>query len=133
MSASNDPKPNPPGWESQIENLQDASREAFQRQDVETLRRLWAEEFMVNSPMGRVLDREKALELLAAGVIRHASYEERVEEIRRRGDVVVVMGHDVITDAPGGPPVVRRFTNIWAEADGTWRLIARHAHPTGKP
>ena len=120
-------------WRSQIEELQDQSREAFLGRDIARLQSLWAGEFVVNSPMGRVLDRSQALDLLQRGVISHASYDEHVEVIKRHGDAVIVMGHDVITDAPGGPPILRRFTNVWRAAGGSWQLVARHAHPAGKP
>lgn len=120
-------------WQRQIEELQDQSRRAFLDRDIPRLRLLWSDGFVVNSPMGRVLERGQALDLLEKGVISHASYDEHVEVIKRHGDSVVVMGHDVITDSPGGPPIVRRFTNLWRAAGGSWQLVARHANPVAKP
>lgn len=125
--------PAQPGWRAVIESLQNRGREAFLAQDIGRLKTLWAEGFMVNSPMGRVLHREQALDLLAKGVISHASYEEHIEAVERTGDVVVVMGRDVITDIPGGPEILRRFTNVWTPDGDSWQMIARHAHPFCAP
>ena len=58
-------------------------------------------------------------------------YEERIEAMKRYGDVVVVMGHDLATDKPGMLPVRRRFTNVWRHDGDAWRMVARHAQPAG--
>lgn len=87
-----------------------------------------SDEFIVNSPIGRILTKSEMLSLLERGVIRHFSYEEHIELMTRRGDHVVVMGYDVVTNAPEGPQIRRRFTNVWAESADSWQLVARHAH-----
>jgi hypothetical protein len=43
-----------------------------------------------------------------------------------------------ITDAPSaglmaGRVVTRRFTNIWKNEGGTWRLFVRHANVVANP
>jgi ketosteroid isomerase-like protein len=122
-----------PAWRQQIGELQDEARRAFLAQDVNGMGRILSDDFVVNSPVGRVLTRGEVLDLLRRGVIRHFSYEEQVELMTRRGDLAVVMGREVVTNAPDGPPVTRRFTNIWREAADSWKLVARHAQQMTEP
>jgi len=132
MNPAKIPDPHQADWQRQIEELEDQSRQAFLEQDIDRLRILWSDDMVVNSPLNRVLDRNQVLDLLQRGVIRHSSFDVHIEVIRRHGDLVTVMGRDVVTDTPGAPPVQRRFTNVWCTAGGSWQLVARHAHPIGQ-
>jgi hypothetical protein len=120
-------------WKRQIEDLQTRSRLAYLAKDIEQLNAFWSEEFVVNSPMGRVMPRDEVLRLLQGDVISHISYEERIETMVRFDDVVVVMGGDVVVNRPSTPEVPRRFTNVWRAAGDSWRLVARHAGPALPP
>src|SRR5690348_7072776 len=115
-------------WQEEIREVQRESVRAFLEQDVEGLATLVHDGLAVNSPLGTVLTKSKMLELLQRGVIRHFSYEEQIESMTRFGDCVVVLGSDVVTNAADGPPVRRRFTNVWQRMNGAWVMIARHAH-----
>lgn len=132
----------PPTWEAEIRALEEQARAAFLAADITTLQRLWADGYVVNSPLNSVHRKEKVLELLQAGRIRHSSYVIEVEHISRHGDTVVVMGRDTVTDPPDGAVTHRRYTNIWQWDGGAWRSTARHAnrvsappsvHPVGTP
>jgi ketosteroid isomerase-like protein len=114
-------------WEPEIRALEEQARVAFLDGDVETLERLWADAYIVNSPLDRVHRKAQVLDLLQSGRIRHATYECEIEQISRYGDVVVVMGHDRVTGPPAGD-AQRRYTNVWQLDNGQWRSIARHAH-----
>ena len=115
-----------PAWEREIRDLEEAARVAFLNADIPALTRLWAEHFIVNSPLERINDKSQVLALLQAGRIRHATYECDIEHISRHGDVVIVMGQDRVTGPPAGN-ARRRYTNVWQLQDGQWRSIARHA------
>ena len=116
-----------PTWERDIRGLEDEVRVAFLQADTDSLTNLWADGFTVNSPLDRVYDRAKVLDLIEAGKIRHTTYECEIEHISRHYDVVVVMGHDRVTGPPDGSVTRRRYTNIWQLQGGRWRTIARHA------
>ena len=116
-------------WRRQIAALQEEGRKAFLAANILRLRSIFSDELLVNSPIHRVHDQEKVLELLERGVIRHSSSVEHIEAMERRGNLVVVMGEDVVTDPPKHEPVRRRFTNVWRADGDSWRLVVRHATP----
>ncbi|HEV7427494.1 MAG TPA: nuclear transport factor 2 family protein [Thermoanaerobaculia bacterium] len=114
-------------WQDEIKRLEEECRIAFLGQDLERLRQLWSENLAVNSPINRVHDRSQVLDLLEKGIIRHVSLDQHIERMERYADVAVVMGHDVVKNAPEGPAITRRFTNVWSATNGSWQLIARQA------
>ena len=120
-------------WQTQVRALEDQARLAFLARDVDSLRELWSDDLVINSPRDLVIDKDQALDHLARGLIAHLSYEEEIEVLRRHEDIVTVMGRDVVIDAEGTPPVRRRFTNVWRAEGGSWRMIARHANKSGLP
>jgi ketosteroid isomerase-like protein len=116
-------------WEADIRALEEEARLAFLNADLNTLDRLWAEAYVVNSPLQQVLRKANVLELLKTGRIRHQAFDVEIEHLSRHGDLVVVMGRDSVIDPPDGIRSRRRFTNVWTRSsDGTWRAVARHAH-----
>jgi hypothetical protein len=116
-----------PDWQQEIATIEEECRLAFLAQNTRRLRELWAEGLVVNSPLSRIHDRDTVLDLLERGIIRHVWMEQEIESITRHADVVVVMGRDAVRNAEDGPVVSRRFTNVWAAANGAWQLIARQA------
>jgi hypothetical protein len=128
MNPSNISNAQQPIWQRQVGELQDQARRAFLAQDIDKLSPILSDEFIVNSPINRILTKGEMLELLQRGVIRHFSYDEQIELMTRHGDLVVVMGHDIVTNRVDAPPIRRRFTNVWCETSDSWQLIARHAN-----
>ena len=118
----------PTTWTNEVRACEDALREAFLNADIPGLDRLLADQYVVNSPLQRVLEKASLLQLVRAGRIRHLSFESEIETLVRHGDTVIVMGHDVVTDPPDGAVSRRRYTNLWQKQNGEWRSIARHAH-----
>jgi len=116
-------------WRKQITELQEEGRRAFLSADVGRLREIFADDLIVNSPIHRIHDKSQVLDLLEKGIVRHSSSVEHIETMKRQGDLVTVMGYDVVTDPPDDKPVRRRFTNVWRANEDSWRLIIRHATP----
>ena len=116
-----------------IQNLQ-----ATLTKDTVTLLKNWAADFTVNNPMNKIekggrntLDRPVITQL------EYASFVRNVEHAMVKGDVVILMGSEVVVPkAVNGTPgrtINRRFTNIWQKQDGEWKLIARHANEVCNP
>ena len=119
--------------EDVIRQLEEQERQAVLQQDIATLERLWAEEFIVNNPQNQISpSRDSVLALVKDGLIRYATFERRIESICFSADIAIVMGAETVEpvgDAPrAGGTVERRFTNIWRKQDATWHMIARHAN-----
>lgn len=113
--------------------LDERLREALHDHDVETVELLYAPEFSINSPAGRVQTREETIELIRGRGMRQVGATRSIEAAYRSGDdVVVIMGYEsFVWEAPGyefdGRSTARRFTNVWRRADGRWQHIARQA------
>jgi ketosteroid isomerase-like protein len=118
----------PSDWQEEIHSLERENCRAFVARDFEALDRMWSDDLAINSPINRVHDKKRLLELLRAGKISHASLECHAELTLRHDQYVVVMGHEQLTDRPGEGLVRRRYTNIWRLEQGSWRLVVRHAN-----
>lgn len=124
--------------ENIVRKLDDQERVAALDRDVPALRRLWSEQFTVNAPNNQVvIGRQAVLDtFVVAGVINFSTFERQIEFVRVDGHFVFIMGLETlvpVADAPAagliaGRTTRRRFTNIWKDEDGTWRLYARHAN-----
>ncbi|MCC5848297.1 MAG: nuclear transport factor 2 family protein [Verrucomicrobia bacterium] len=118
---------------AKIRALEKEMAVALVETDVETLLRLWAEDFMVNNPGNTVLsNRAQVMERVHAGIIQYESFAQNIEEIRVYENIVMVMGEETVLPSDGAPGagqlLKRRFTNIWMRKDDTWILTARHAN-----
>ena len=124
--------------EDHVRSLDDQERIAALKRDIPALERLWPEEFIVNAPNNQVVvGRRAVLEtFVRAGVINFSIFERQIELIRADGTFVIIMGLETVepvSDAPSaglvaGRTIKRRFTNIWKNEAGTWRLFVRHAN-----
>jgi hypothetical protein len=120
-----------PSVDPVIRSLEDEERLAVLRGDVDSLRRLWSEQFTVNTPLNRISpDRAAVLELVRRGSLQYSSFDRRIEQLRVLGDLAIVMGAEAVQPVanPPVPPVQRRFTHVWRNEAGSWRLLARHAN-----
>ena len=124
--------------EQRVRALDDQERIAALQRDVSALERLWSDQLAVNAPNNQVVVGKRAVldTFVGAGVINFSTYERQIEFIRADGVFVIIMGLETIkpiSDAPSaglvaGRTVNRRFTNIWKDEAGSWRLFARHAN-----
>ena len=124
--------------EDQIRALDDAERRATLARDVAAIERLLSPDFFVNAPNNRVVvGREAMLDVFVrSGIIDFGQFDRTIEHVHVDSDFVFVMGLETVTpknDAPSagltaGRTIQRRFTNIWKNEDGVWRLFARHAN-----
>jgi ketosteroid isomerase-like protein len=124
--------------EELVRSLDDQERVAALNRDVPALERLWSDHFVVNAPNNQVVvGRQENLDtFVRGGVINFSSFERTIEFVQVDGDFGVLMGLETVvprTDVPSaglvaGQVIRRRFTNIWKNEGGTWRLYWRHAN-----
>ena len=113
-----------------VRDLDDQERVAVMKADVKVLERLWSEQLIVNAPNNKVvIGRAGLLDALAgAGVVPFSSFERTIEFARVDGDDVFLMGSETVRHTDSDRPIRRRFTHVWKNEMGTWRLYARHAN-----
>ena len=119
--------------EQEIRRLDLAHADAILRRDVETLKKLIAEDAVTNHPTNKIVkEREGIFELIRNGTINYSSFAREPETFLFYKDMVVVMGNETLTladNASGaGKTVRRRYTNVWMKQKGKWLLSVRHAH-----
>jgi ketosteroid isomerase-like protein len=124
--------------EQRVRALDDEERLAALKRDVPALERLWSDQFLLNAPNNKVVvGRRAALDVFVrSGIINFSKFERQIEYIHADGPYVIIMGLETvqpISHAPSaglvaGQLVKRRFTNIWKNETGTWRLFVRHAN-----
>lgn len=120
-------------WEQDVRAAEQRHLAAFGSDDAVAIEALLSNDFFVNSPRYEILDKAQLMGLVRSGVLNTQSFDQKIEQIRRFGDIAVVMGGDSVVFAPPAPnagqPIRRRFTDIWRLEDGEWRFVARHANP----
>lgn len=116
-----------------IRDLEMKEIKAVADKNIEELRTIWAEDFMVNNPFNRVVHgRQEVIDRIESGFINYSSFEREIESIMILDDIVIVMGLETIIPLGGGYEtgltIHRRYTNIWKQKDGKWMVRARHAN-----
>jgi hypothetical protein len=90
-----------------------------------------AADLIVNSPLGTINRRDDTLAAFGRGLIRYSSFERQIEYAGKLGEFVVMMGNEILApkgNAPNAGKIVhRRFTDIWRNEAGVWRLVLRQA------
>jgi ketosteroid isomerase-like protein len=124
--------------EEHVRSLDDQEWIAALKRDLPALERLWSDQFTVNAPNNQVVVGKRAVldTFVRAGVVNFSMFERQIEFIRADGSFVIIMGLETVQpigDAPSaglvaGQIIKRRFTNVWKNEAGTWRLFARHAN-----
>ena len=113
-----------------VRELDEQERVAVMKADVKALERLWSEQLILNAPNNKVvIGRAGLLDALAgANVVPFKSFERTIEFARVDGDYVFLMGSETVRHPDSDRPIRRRFTHVWKNELGTWRLYARHAN-----
>ncbi len=116
-----------------IRQLDGAHATAIFKGDSLALDSLMDDEVTVNHPTNRIVkEKNELLSLIRQGIIRYTTFERTPELFLFYENTVIVMGSEQVTPAPGAPNagklIHRRYTNIWMNKNGKWRLVARHAN-----
>ena len=120
------------GIEKVIRDLEDKSLKAILDSDTMTLKKMWAPEFMVNTPRNDVAEnRDAVLKIQKEGLIDYSSFTRTIEKMQIQKDVVITMGYETYVPKANlprsGQTIKRRFINVWMKKNGEWQHIARQA------
>ncbi|MEP7268722.1 MAG: nuclear transport factor 2 family protein [Saprospiraceae bacterium] len=126
-----------PQSEEEIKNLEQMEVKAVQEKDTITLKKLWDKEYVVNNPDNKVVLAVPNSVFRPVLNKPRTFFTREVEHISIRGNIAFSMGNETIIpggDLPkAGQIVKRRYTNIWMNVDGSWKLVARHANEICSP
>ncbi|HZS44749.1 MAG TPA: nuclear transport factor 2 family protein [Blastocatellia bacterium] len=112
--------------DAEIRRLDDQVRMAMLQKDIQALKHLCSEDFVVTNPFNQVVPLQQVLQAVEAGRINHSAFEREIEYLRTYTDSAVVMGRETVVD--DGRTINRRYTEVWLKQDGRWQLVARHAN-----
>jgi ketosteroid isomerase-like protein len=103
---------------------------AIRAHDADGVRSVWASDFVVNSPNNEVLNREQVISVMASDFLDYRDFRKHITFVGEKPEITVVMGYDTMIPIKGpgaGRQIMRPFTDIWAQRDGAWVLVARQA------
>ena len=104
--------------EAEIRRLEQTGATAILNGDTNTLKQIWAQEFLVNTPRNQVTEtRDSILLIEKAGMLDYSTYEKIIERMQFQKNTVITMGHETIVSKndtrilKAGQVYKRRFTN----------------------
>lgn len=103
---------------------------AMMAKDAAGVKRVWAEDFVVNSPNNTVIRRDEVIAVMEQDFLAYKDFRKHITFIEQKPEITVVMGYDTMIPLKGpgaGKQVTRPFTDIWAKRSSGWQLIARQA------
>jgi hypothetical protein len=111
--------------------MEQTEKEAVLKSDTTTLYKIWSPDLIVNNPANTVVNLSQVKDRIKAGKIDYSSFDRIIEKISIIQNMAIVMGREEVqpqrnTDN-AGKKVIRRYTNIWMEENGSWRLVGRQA------
>ena len=119
--------------EAIIRNLEQLESKAVLEKDTATLKKLWANDYTVNSPANRVVTGGRnTLDRPVINQADNVSFTRVVEHIIIKDGFALAMGNEIVVPKPkdttAAISIKRRYTNVWISEKGEWKLTARHAN-----
>ena len=121
-----------------VEDIKRADRERIQAQinaDAVALDRIYADDFIGVGPSGTVRTKKDVLADFTSGRLKFQSITTDDVRIRVYGNAAVETGLSTLKGRDAGKvvPEENRFTRVWIEQGGRWRLVANHYSSLVKP
>ncbi|HEX6496769.1 MAG TPA: nuclear transport factor 2 family protein [Acidobacteriaceae bacterium] len=113
----------------EIENLEAQWRTALMQNDVATINRLLADDYLGINPNGTLETKADALAQRRSGTVKISSIEPENQKIRVYGDTAVVTsrvqveGHDGAGDISG----LYHYTRVYSRRSGEWKVVSFEA------
>lgn len=117
--------------ENEIRKMEQLQVKGILEQDSTIIRKILANDLIVNAPSNTVVDLNMAMEAFKLGYIDYSSYEQKIDEIKIIENIAIVMGLETVMPkgltGKAGIIEKRRFTDIWMCKSTQWVMIARQA------
>ena len=114
--------------EQAIRRLDDQRIQAQVHADATTLDRIYADDFIGVGPSGTVRTKPQVIADFTSGSLKFQSITTGEVQVRVYGNTAVETGLSTMTGQDKGKDVPRdtRFTRVWVNRRGRWRLVANH-------
>ena len=114
--------------EQAIRRLDDERIQAQVHADKTALDRIYAEDFIGVGPSGTVRTKPQVIADFTSGDLKFQSITTAEVQVRVYGNTAVETGLSTMTGQDKGKDVPRdtRFTRVWVNQRGRWRLVANH-------
>jgi ketosteroid isomerase-like protein len=113
---------------AQVRALEFKLTEAYKQRQFDLLASLLDEDFVITFENGNVYGKTGYISFSATSTIKVAVAEMSEMKVRMHGNIAIVTGlyHERGKDKDGAYDYRDRFTDVWMNAGGKWRLIASH-------
>jgi uncharacterized protein (TIGR02246 family) len=114
--------------EQAIRRLDDQRIQAQVHADATTLDLIYADDFIGVGPSGTVRTKPQVIADFTSGDLKFQSITTDEVQVRVYGNTAVETGRSTMTGQDKGKDVPRdtRFTRVWVNQRGRWRLVANH-------
>jgi ketosteroid isomerase-like protein len=113
--------------EIEVRKLDSLHAAAVLSGDLKEMDKYWTEDFMVTNPFNEI---DKA-DRIRNGTVTYSSFQRICEAVKIYENVAILMGKEIVVpkgkSPDSGKTINRRYTNIWMNLKGHWKLVARHA------
>ena len=113
--------------EIEVRKLDSLHAAAVLSGDLKEMDKYWTEDFMVTNPFNEI---DKA-DRIRNGTVTYSSFQRICEAVKIYENVAIIMGKEIVVpkgkSPDSGKTINRRYTNIWMNLNGQWKLVARHA------
>ena len=119
----------PTGIDAEFMRLENVWNTAHRDADADALAALWADDLEVVVPKMPPMSKSEALGFARTGRMRFERYETSQIRVRMYGDTAVVTGRLQRTRTLAGKQTTDdwRFTKVYAQQNGAWRVVSFHA------
>jgi ketosteroid isomerase-like protein len=113
----------------EIENLESQWRTAVVQNDVTTINRLLADDYLGINPNGTLETKADALAQRRSGTVKISSIEPTSLKVRVYGDTAVVTSRVDVQGMDGDRDISGRYhyTRVYSRRDGEWKIVSFEA------
>jgi ketosteroid isomerase-like protein len=113
--------------EIEVRKLDSLHAAAVLSGDLNEMDKYWTEDFMVTNPFNEIDNADR----IRIGTVTYSSFQRICEAVKIYENVAILMGKEIVVpkgkSPDSGKTINRRYTNIWMNLNGQWKLVARHA------
>ena len=114
--------------EEELLKLESAFADAIIKNDLESIGRIVADDWIIVDPNGEIVDRTRFFEVIKSGALTHDIMESEDFRVRVYGDSAVVTAITSTTGKFMGEEFItrERATDVFVRREGRWQCVLTH-------